>query len=454
MKITHLLMLFLLVLLWALPVSAQYTFYGAPEVVQLPPVQNSVAMQRTYPTTTPGPVLSPISPAYGAPSVPVKQPRLVQPEGSALQTEPGAQAGNRPSVVASMFDDPAGCCSLADETCGTEACGPICCAPQYCCPWFVSGGWITMGRDKANRRWTSYNALNEADQLTNTDDIYMAWGNGGEIRFGRRFCGCDCQTWALEGVYWGMKPIHGYLSTTHVNGVSTPLNVAYIDFGPLDPGTNYFDGAAEHRLWRRNEFHNVEVNILRGASSCCVPCWNVQWAVGVRFFKFDEDLRFGSLRSGYTWGQDGGSHEAYINDDIKNNLVGFQVGFDARSSCWRNLQLYLSPKLGIYNNYIENTYSIYRGDGVIPTPQGGGTYPVHATDNVFSVLTEIDMGLYWHVTQNWSAKIGYRLVAATNMGLADHQFIHYVNDVPELAHIKSNGDLLLHGAHVSVAFNY
>jgi hypothetical protein len=317
-----------------------------------------------------------------------------------------------------------------------------------------------MGRDQPNRVWTTYATDHLEDQMTNTDDIGMAWANGGEIRFGRRFC-CGCRSGGLEAVYWGLEPVHGFLSTTNPADpytVSTPLRFSEVEFDSVN-GVYYFDSAEEHRLWRRNEVHNVEINIIRyPLTGMGESDWNVQWAVGVRFFRFDEDLRFGSVAYEHTWGEDGGEYEAYLDEDIENNLFGFQVGFDARSNRWHRLQLYLAPKLGIYNNYIENTFALYRGDGVNaePTSISGvtGSYPVHSSRNVFSFLAEVDLGLCWHVTDQWSARVGYRLVAATNMGLADNQIPHYIVDIPEIEHLDTNGDLLLHGGYLGVAYNY
>ncbi|HLA86354.1 MAG TPA: BBP7 family outer membrane beta-barrel protein [Thermoguttaceae bacterium] len=469
MKTIRLLIVLLLISVCAGAAWAQNTLYGTPEVLRLPPTQTSPWTPQPAAVAPSGPMISSPSPAYGAASVPVPQPSQVQPAGYALQSEPGPAADGRTNMVDSIVAEsesygPAACAPPCGEvgSCGpVESCGPVC-EPVCECPWFASAGFLTLGRDKGNRVWTTYNSDHLPWQLTNTNDIPMDWGYGGEVRFGRRFCGCDCATWGIEAVYWTMKPVDGEIfteSTTGSQHVSSPLDFDYTQFDGVGSGSDYFDDAGEHRLSRRNEFHNIELNLLRGGMACnYIPSWNVQWCVGVRFFRFDEGLRFGSIQPGFEWGEDP-DHEAYLNDRIKNNLLGFQIGFDARSNCWHGLQMYLAPKIGIYNNYIENQFSLYRGDGVNAVSLGElgeivGYYPVHATDNVFSVLTEVDLGLYWHVNQNWSAKVGYRLIAATSIGLADNQLIHYVNDIPEIDHIKTNGDLLLHGAYAGVAYNY
>ncbi len=61
-------------------------------------------------------------------------------------------------------------------------------------------------------------------------------------------------------------------------------------------GETWFDNAAEHRLWRRDEVHNVEVNVVRG--QWCYgqdSPWDLGWSMGVRYFRFQESWRFGSL---------------------------------------------------------------------------------------------------------------------------------------------------------------
>jgi hypothetical protein len=444
----------------------QYTLYGAPDVLRLPNTQTGM-MQPAYQAppqqaVAANPAVAPVYPAYGRPAVPVNQTPATPYPQPIPESEPGAPMVERPSVVQGMLAEsgaaPAAAGPCNEAACG-ESCAPAVCAPEPCCPWFGMVGYLTMGRDHANRVWTTFNSDILADQMTNTNDIDMDWGNGGEVRFGRRFCTCSCNPWALEAVYWTMDPVHGYISTVNPTGsghVSTPLDFDMTDFDGTTGG-QFFDDAAEHRLWRRNEFHNVELNMLRGnfPGQCCIPSWNAQWLLGVRWFRFNEDLRFGSLMHNHTWGEGGGVYEAYLDDHITNDLVGVQVGFDARSNRVWNLQLYVAPKVGLYNNHIENKFGLYRGDGLNATSlDPGGSYPVDGSDNVFSVLAELDLGVYWHVTQHWSANVGYRLMAMSAMGLADSQIIHYVNDVPEYQHVKYNGDLLLHGGYAGVAFNY
>ncbi|MEA1951413.1 MAG: hypothetical protein U9N87_08515, partial [Planctomycetota bacterium] len=136
----------------------------------------------------------------------------------------------------------------------------------------------------------------------------------------------------------------------------------------------------------------------------------------------------------------------------------FQFGFETRASRWHNLQLYLSPKFAIGCNHIENDYQLYRGDGALgrPTAASGmpGSFPVSSSKDVFSVITQIDVGLEWNFACNWSARIGYRLMVATGMGLADNQIPFYIVDIPEIEDIDHNAELILHGGFAGLTYNF
>jgi hypothetical protein len=50
--------------------------------------------------------------------------------------------------------------------------------------------------------------------------------------------------------------------------------------------------------------------------------------------------------------------------------------------------------------------------------------------------------------------VGYRVVAATGIGLADNQLPQYMVDIPEIANIDHNGQLILHGAFMGITYNF
>jgi hypothetical protein len=283
----------------------------------------------------------------------------------------------------------------------------------------------------------------------------------------------------IEATYWGLETLEGYSVQAVPGGtVSTTLLVDGIEFAGIN-GTVYFDGAAEHVVRRRNEIYNLEVNFLGSPSFGYGAGYGayglggtgihhgvgvgygrlaIGWALGIRYFQFEENLLFGALNDGRTWGEGGGIYEAYLEDNVRNNLLGFQFGFDLSyhlTPCWR---VFAAPKLGIYNNRAENYFVLRRGDGVIanPTAASGvtGPYPVRSSEDTVAFLSEVDLGIDWQVGPHWSLFLGYRVMFATGIALADNQVPAYVVDIPEIADIDTNGDLVLHGAFAGVAIRF
>lgn len=389
-------------------------------------------------------------------------------------TRPSSNFVDQMLSVETVSEAGAGSSSYYGEDSGGGDCGDVTsCGAGYLgdappSPWYASITALTLGRDKGNRVFTTY----ETNDVSNNEllDLPFSWRWGGEVRFGRRFCrGCR-GTAALEATYWATESFNGFesLSLAPPNSLSTPLNVSFIEM--LDPwaappdsayrdGTAWFDAAASHRLWRHYEIHNVEINALLGRGyDPAQSSWDINWLVGVRFFRFREGLNFGSVAWGYQWGEGGGVYEAYIRDQVTNDLVGVQFGFDANYRLLSKCRLFMAPRFNISNNQIDNFYNIHRGDGSPARPTAAsnqtGSFPVHSSENQVAFLMQTDVGLQWDFSANWSARIGYRVVAVTGVALADNQIPFYTVDIPAVADIDGNGDLILHGAYVGASYNF
>jgi hypothetical protein len=410
----------------------------------------------------------PYDPAYATPIVPAAAyqagPKKLPPPPVRAPAQPGA-----PGPITQMLseaENPQLPAYDQSATCGADCgeCYDPCCAP--CCPnWFGSVAALYMARNEPNRLWTSYETGNNPNQLPT--DAITDWKVGGEVSFGRYFC---CGAFAVEATYWGLDTLTGYSSQSIAGGsVSTPLIVSDIEFGGTN-GTVYFDSAAEHTVRRENELQNIEINLLGtpggaygayGGMGCgdygCTP-FSLGWTLGVRYFRFEENFLFGAVDTGRTWGEAGGIYEAYLEDNVRNDLVGFQFGCDFSYKMFGNWRLFAAPKLGIYNNHVQHDFGLRRGDGVVanPTAASGmtGTYPVSSSEDVVSFLSEIDLGLDWQVAPHWSVFLGYRVIFATGIALADNQVPTYVVDIPEIADIDTNGDLILHGAFAGVTVRF
>ncbi len=321
--------------------------------------------------------------------------------------------------------------------------------------WYASAAGLYLQRSEPRRIWTSYENNNNPNQLMNTQNIETGGAGGVDLRLGRYFA---CNRWALELGYWSVKNFDGSASQTHANGVSSPLLFNDLEFAVGDPVEGYFNNAMEHRLRRTNELHNLELNVIEGnrSSRGCSP-WSRQMLFGIRYFKFDEDLVFATLDQGGTWGGNGGLDEVRLSDSISNDLLGAQVGCLFQRQIGSRASFFITPKFGIYNNHIQNRFDLRRGDGTAAMPSSfsgvNGSYPVEASTNVVSFLSEANIGLQYQLSNRWTLLGGYRVVAITGVGLADNQIPQYLVDIPEIADINTDGSLVLHGAFFGVSYS-
>ena len=462
----------------------QYGLYGSPEMLRLPPTDSQATGHSGYPSYSASGYPGEASGYAGqtvqvaADTRPPLQPAPLPAEHAPRLGQPDQHA---PNVVSQMLDEsdcyppsPSWLPDAGSEGGGEYGYDPGCgygafegaiggagpCGAALPClesMWYGSVSGLIMSRDEPNRLWVSYeNGVNE-NQLMDTQDTQLQWRAGGEVCFGRRFC---CGNWAVEARFWTLEAFSGLASQTHPSFVSTPLDftdVVYANAAIPGLPVDLFDRAQEHRLWRDNELYNVELNLIRSQADCnrC-SAFDLGWSVGVRFFRFEESLLFGSLDEGGTGFGVDPTMEGYLDDNIINNLVGVQFGCDLNYHLAHNWRMFIAPKVGIYNNHIEHRFSAYRGDGelfdTVPADYPG--YPIESSKDVVSFMTQIDLGLVWQVSPSWSAHIGYRVAIATGMGLADHQIPPYVVDTPELADIDYNGYLLLHGGFAGLTFNF
>jgi hypothetical protein len=480
MRFFHFLAVLCLVGSVAASAQAQYGLYGSPEVIrvsQADPYQSSY----NYDTAANGygntpnnnyPGIGTASPqATVQSSTTYRQVAAYQPAAQPIPTPPGSPTpvGGSPAAstynnatvpqdpngfnpTASQFGgcngygtDPNGCCGARGDACGLDA-G----CEDGCSPWYGSLSALTLGRGEGRRLWTSYQSNLNTNQLTNTQDIHMPWAWGGEITVGRRFC-CGCDTWALEGKFWTTNQIDGFNSTTSPYYVSTPLQVRDLTFGGAG-AIDWFTGAQEQRLWRRDNFCDAEISLihpqlLRG---CNTP-WDIGYSFGFRYFRFNENLVFGSLRQGGSWST--GSDQAYLNDTVTNNMFGAQLGFDLAYRFGNKVRVYISPKFGVYDNSMDQNFKAYLGSGTLGLSPYG-YFPVESNRNAIAFLSEVDLGLDWQFTQRWSARIGYRLIALNGIAQADDQFPQYIVDQPEIAHIDNHSSLILQGIYAGIGYNF
>jgi len=340
-----------------------------------------------------------------------------------------------------------------------------------CSPWFASASALVFDRDDANEIWLSYDDNDIASRILGTRAAQMDWSGGGEITFGRYF---NCGMNAVEVVYWGIysdAQTVTVLGADMVGNLDTALNynsVAYDNGGGASAVNDWYDDSQVHRLRRDYEFHNVELNLLgsacaiplRGAYGGCGSSLQMSWVAGVRFFKFDEDFQFATDDTNATF--TGEVDELYHNIDVENNLVGLQLGARGEYFFNERLSLFSGVKFGIYGNYMENHQSIVGGTGTYAfidnaaSPYDGLDYNFHGDKSRVSFLGELDLGLRYQATCNWSIRAGWRAMAVSGVALSINQFPGNMNfeDAVGASDVESNGDLILHGGYLGAEFNY
>jgi hypothetical protein len=468
------------------PAQPQYRYPAQPQY-RYPAQPSATAAYQPY---QPGAQYQYPAP-YGRPPVrtaAVEQPMMVQPTPAA-PAPPVATGGPVPTVAPAPQGSGMMNQMLAEQGYGgcygcenggayrgavgryeQAACGP--CAEGagydgYCgqgayCPWYGSVMALVMGRTDGRRFWTSYLDGHPETQLAN-NQVGMAWQWGGEARFGHRFC-CNCTPCALEATFWSTAAMTGSQTTSVTGGlVSTPLqtdNVFFYDRNVGPQATDFFNGATSHTVARRDEFYNFEINLVRDQFACaCDSPWDIGWSVGVRYFRFEESLSVSAVNANV--GGLLGPGDAYFRDDATNNLIGLQFGFDAAYNVGNCVRLFITPKVGIYDNILNSNFDARARvnalgggyvDGLIPASIGYSDFPAHGSNNGIAFLTQIDLGADWQFTRNWSARVGYRVVAITGMGLADDQFPQYLVDTPEMGNPQHMSSLVLHGAFLGATY--
>jgi len=386
------------------------------------------------------------------------------------------------------------------------ACADDCLFGGYCGGmWFASVGGLGLGRNNANRFWTTYETNNNPDQLMNTQQAHAGWGGGGEVTLGRWFgggggggglgggglggggvggmglagagfgagmagfgqagggygsggaCGSDCQCgcgcpWGIAATYWGVSPMTGSSSlTSPTNTLSTPIDLGYVNITNSlgtspNPASYFFDNSHQQTLSRVDRINNVEVNFI---ALSLLGCGRTQaiWLAGVRYFRFDETLTYGASAYGYTMTQNNGAYAAYLRDRSINNLVGPQIGVILSHYITPRFGVFMTPKVGIFGNYASSQNTLYTGDGYTQ-------FDIKADKTEFSMLAQLDLGANYWIKPWWSLYGGFRVIGINQLALADNQFLPFLADTQGFGQPKTNGDVILYGAFGGMVFRF
>ena len=308
--------------------------------------------------------------------------------------------------------------------------------------WYAYAYGLAMTRNRAPAFWTTTASNDPFNLLMNTQNAGAGWTGGGQVTVGYAWLGAGGPALALT--YWGLGDMTGSSSVSDNTGnpltaLSSTLNFSAVPIHG-NPGSFYFDNAQEQAVWRRDSAQNFEANLQ--SANYAVGSFRVAALAGFRYFRFTEDLTYGSASFGNSFVSNGGADAAYIKIQCHNDLFGGQFGAIISSVLTRRVTAFFVPKVGIYGNQMSNLSQIYAGDAV-NSPVSVLT--THKAD--VSVLSELDFGLNWAVNPAWRLTAGYRVVGVNNLSLADNQFAAY-------AHVEQGGSLILHGAFMGLGWMF
>jgi hypothetical protein len=316
-----------------------------------------------------------------------------------------------------------------------------------------------------------------------------SYGNGG----GCDPCGCEpccqpcCQQmYAWEVGWWGLDnevqqqyvdgPLAGnfrYYGMVNYAGLeyddgdgggSLPVNDFYNYQIPITGvGT---ETVLAQRVRTNFSCQNLELNMLRlplltGCCSydSCAPAFTLTGLCGVRYFRFDDDLEFGTewaTAANPTFNGWGNSPNELFHDiQMENNLVGFQLGANMNYVVASRWNAFWDTSFGVYNNYITQSQRMYNPiNGNAIFTQDGREADVNSTKNDVAFLGEMRIGGGYLFTPNWRGIIAYRAVALSGVALAPYQIKPEYGNWDQTARIDADGSLIVHGIQAGIECNY
>ncbi len=387
------------------------------------------------------------------------------------------------------------------DSCGESvSCAPSVVSPS---PWIFGAGGLVMNRiDDSNVRLSSDGNM-PTDGLLYTQDAKMRTSGGFQGSVGRYFGG---GRYALVGTYWGIYPQYQqrYITAGAGQDLTSDLPWTIQNFGGAGPmpvgvprgidhptrnGFNWYDMAEAHMLTRHSEFHNVELNLytfaLGGAARAgdlgcgtgggcgtgcgtgptgpCAPWYGAQCSKlrfnlfgGIRWFRFQDNLEYATNQGDYNFNRSG--DDFYYNNDVINDLIGFQLGSIGNLCLGSRFNLYGSTAFGIYNNRISaDTHAgtdMQVANIASNNAWNGTPYSFMNTQNDVAFLGEGNCGVGVRVFRGWTANVGYRVVAVSGVATAVGQIPYDFSNGEEVNRIRNDRSLILHGGVFGVNYNF
>lgn len=334
----------------------------------------------------------------------------------------------------------------------TEQCGP-----HY---FDVRMEAIVMTREEAFRTPVDFSSLNVAGPIVLSSTQLDFEYEGGFRILGRYDVG---PLSVIEFGYWGLENLNSQAQFVNPDADTFSLFTDFVRDPDVVPSTVTDPGGALpwterstlHRISLESELHNGEFNYRRywvGFN----PTVSGTLLAGFRYTRLREDFQF------YTQGGEEltfAPASATYDENIKNDLAGFQTGGDIWFHVRQGLRIGAEGKVGLMNNHytLTNTFTAFgQNDDSGPPPNFSERFekdqPALAVDGSVDVV--------WDVSPSWSIRAGYEVLFLNSVLLAGENFNTgtVYNDeqgvlLPErVPFVNNQGDAFYHGGHLGLEY--
>ena len=328
----------------------------------------------------------------------------------------------------------------------TEQCGP-----HY---FDVRMEAVVMTRDTAFRDNVDFTSLNVSGPIVvSSRELDFDYVAGFRI-MGRYDCG---PLSVIEFGYWGIENLDSSASFTDPNPVDPDTGNLYSlfsNFGLQPPTVVNPDGplpwterSITQSISLESELHNAEFNYRRywvGFN----PSVSGTLLAGFRYTRLREDFQFLAM------GEAIGSYD----ENIKNDLAGFQTGGDVWLHVRQGIRIGAEGKVGLMNNHytLDNTFSTYNPTETPPN------FTEHFEKDQPALTVEASADVVWDICPSWSIRAGYEMFFLNSVLLAGENFNTgtVYNDIPDVdlpqrvPFVNDQGHAFYHGAHLGAEYTW
>ena len=178
-----------------------------------------------------------------------------------------------------------------------------------------------------------------------------------------------------------------------------------LTYNGLNMGVGFVDNAQVHALFRENEAHNIELNVLSFTGGNGGPSsFRYTMLAGVRYFRYQDHLTFRSDPNDTAF--TGEVDEVYYDIQTINNLIGLQVGGVGTYCVGPRLSLNVGTKVGLYGNHITHSSQIGGTAGIAVInngPNNGLAFDVNNSKDDVAFLSEVFLGTGYSISSHSSA---------------------------------------------------